>query len=179
MNAQERRREIKKILSASEEAVPGRELAARLNVSRQVIVQDIAILRANGEDIYSTNLGYVCPRGSSASRVFKTYHTDEETEEELQLIVDCGGTVKDVFVYHKIYGVISAELNISSRVDIENFMAEIAAGRSGLLMHITSDYHYHTVTAQSEEILDIIQKKLSDRGFLAQLTDYEPVNFWA
>lgn len=179
MNASERRKKIVKILKDTGDAVSGKDLAAQLNVSRQVIVQDIAILRANGRTIFSTNRGYICPEQSKESRVFKTHHTDDETEEELQLIVDCGGTVKDVFVYHKVYGVIKADLNIRSRVDIEKFMDDIASGRSSLLMNLTSDYHYHTVYADSEEILDIIQEKLDQRGFLAELLEYEPVNFWA
>lgn len=36
--------------------------------------------------------------------------------DELNLIVDCGGKVEDVFVYHKLYGVIRVEMNIKSRM---------------------------------------------------------------
>ena len=178
MNSEQRREKILTILEESERAVSGKELAAMLNVSRQAIVQDIALLRANGEDIFSTNLGYVCPKQTRSSRVFKTCHSDERVVEELQLIVDCGGTVEDVFVYHKVYGVIKADLHIRSRVDIEKFIEELESGRSSLLKNITSDYHYHTVYAESEAALDVIQEKLQDNDFLAALTDYEPVNFW-
>lgn len=178
MNSAQRRDKILEILGNSEGAVSGKELAAILNVSRQVIVQDIALLRANGENIFSTNLGYVCPRQNQASRVFKTCHSDEQVADELCLIVDCGGTVKDVFVYHKVYGILKADMNIRSRVDIERFLEELRSGRSSLLKNITSDYHYHTVTAESEEALDMIQERLEKSGFLAKLTDYEPVNFW-
>ena len=178
MNSAQRREKILDILAESGRAVPGKELASMLNVSRQVIVQDIALLRANGEDIYSSNLGYVRPKTATVSRVFKTCHSDAEVVEELQLIVDCGGVVEDVFVYHKVYGVDKAELNIRTRVDIDNFMKELESGRSSLLKNITSNYHYHTVTAHSEAVLDVIQERLSKRGFLAQLLDYEPVNFW-
>ena len=178
MNSAQRREKILEILKSSDGAVSGKELAAILNVSRQVIVQDIALLRANGENIFSTNLGYVCPVQSQASRVFKTCHSDEQVTDELRLIVDCGGTVKDVFVYHKVYGILKADMNIRSRVDIERFLEELRSGRSSLLKNITSDYHYHTVTAESEDVLDIIQERLEKNGFLAQLKDYEPVNFW-
>lgn len=178
MNSTERRNKILDILEKSEGPVSGKELACALNVSRQAIVQDIALLRANGEDIFSTNLGYVSMKQSRTSRVFKTCHSDERVVEELQLIVDCGGFVKDVFVYHKVYGVIKADLNIRSRIDIERFMKELESGRSSLLKNITSDYHYHTVYAESEAALDVIQEKLQDNDFLAALTDYEPVNFW-
>ena len=94
------------------------------------------------------------------------------------MIVDLGGMVKDVFVYHKVYGVVKAEMNIKSRMDIKNYMNEISSGKSSLLKNITSGYHYHTILAESEEILDLIQQEFKERGFLAKLQDYEPVNFW-
>lgn len=179
MKSGERREEILRILKESGKPVSGKELAARLHVSRQVIVQDIALLRTGGETILSTNVGYLCPQQKKeASRVFKVCHTDDEVEEELRLIVDDGGTVKDVFVYHKVYGVVRADLNIASRADIRKFMEGLSAGSSTLLKNITSNYHYHTVLAADEETLDGIQKKLEARGFLAPLRDYEPVDFW-
>ena len=178
MNGTQRRETILKILRESSGAVSGKELASRLNVSRQAIVQDIALLRANGEEIYSTNLGYRLPeQPARVSRVFKTCHSDAQTAAEMQLIVDCGGVVEDVFVYHKVYGVIRADLNIHSRADIERFMQELSSGKSSLLKNITSDYHYHTVSAGSEAALDMIAEKLESSGFLADLTDYEPVSF--
>lgn len=177
MNSSERRENILKILNESGKPVSGKELAAILNVSRQVIVQDIALLRANGEEILSTNVGYLHPQRRMKSRVFKTTHSDERSADEMRLIVDCGGVVEDVFVYHKVYGVIRADLHIRSRADIDVFMEDIAAGKSSLLKNITAGYHYHTVTADSEQILDLIQERLDQNGFLAQLTDYEPVTF--
>ena len=180
MTGDERREKILDILKGSSYPVAGVSLANQLKVSRQVIVQDIALLRANGTQIMSTNKGYLIQQESSSySRVFKVYHTDEETEEELTLIVDLGGRVKDVFVYHKTYGVVKAELNIKSRMDITNYLAAIAEGKSTMLKNVTSNYHYHTIYADSEKILDIIQEQLQKRGFLAKLQDYEPVDFWA
>ena len=92
--------------------------------------------------------------------------------------MDLGGCVKDIFVYHRAYGVIRGELNIRSRLDVQRFLDDVSSGKSTLLKNTTSGYHYHTVTADSEEILDLIQQALMDHGFLAPLTDYEPVNFW-
>ncbi|MCC8017095.1 MAG: transcription repressor NadR [Lachnospiraceae bacterium] len=178
MSGNERRQEISRLLAGADHAVSGKELAERFAVSRQVIVQDIALLRANGEQIVSTNLGYLMPVKSQVSRVFKVYHTDEQMEEELALVVDHGGTVQDVFVYHKTYGVIRADLNIRSRLDIRRFSDDIRTGKSTPLKNITSGYHYHTVIAPSEEILDLIQQELEEHHFLAQLLDYEPVDFW-
>ena len=178
MNGEDRREKIISILKSSNAPVAGLTLAKELGVSRQVIVQDIALLRPNATAIFSTNRGYVLQEKNVCERVFKVQHTDEEVEEELSIIVDMGGFVKDVFVYHKVYGVLKAEMNIKSSMDIRKYMEDINSGKSSLLKNVTSGYHYHTISADSEEILDMIQEDLSKRGFLAKLQDYEPVNFW-
>lgn len=178
MNGNERRANIIRMLQDSEAAISGRTLADAFGVSRQVIVQDVALLRAAEHNIASTNLGYVLMDEKKNSRVFKVIHTDEQTREELNLIVDYGGVVEDVFVYHKIYGTIKGEMRISSRKDVEDFVADIAIGKSTFLKNVTCGYHYHTVTAPTVVILDLIQEKLADMGMLAKLQDYEPINFW-
>lgn len=178
MKGQERRMQILQVLNANDAPVSGLSLAKQLQVSRQIIVQDIALLRANGTDILSTNQGYLLPKKQMFSRVFKMIHSDEEVEEELSAIVDFGGRVQDVFVYHKVYGVVRAEMNIRCRLDIQNYLSDLAAGKSSLLKNVTSGYHYHTVAAESEAVLDDIQKRLEEKGFLAKLQDYEPVDFW-
>ena len=178
MSGQERREEILTILKNSAKPVSGLALAKRLDVSRQVIVQDVALLRANGEEIVSTNRGYVASAERRCSRVFKVIHTDDQVEEELDLYVDFGGRVEDVFVFHKVHGVIRVNMNIRSRVDVRQYMQDISTGKSTQLMKLTSNYHYHTISAEREEILDMIQEELQKRGFLAKLQDYEPVDFW-
>lgn len=178
MGGQERREQILKILKNSDKPVAGTELAKQLQVSRQVIVQDMALIRANGVEILSTNRGYVIDEERTASRVFKVIHTDGQVEEELNLFVDLGGKVEDVFVFHKVYGVIKASMNIKSRRDVKNYMEGITTGKSTNLKNLTSDYHYHTITADDEQTLDMIQEELRQRGFLAKLQDYEPVDFW-
>lgn len=177
MNGAERRTKIIALLRQNDGAVSGTTLARQAGVSRQVIVQDIALLRANGYDIVSTNQGYLLSETASFSRVFKVIHTDEQVEEELSLFVDCGGHVEDVFVYHKIYNMVTAPMNIHSRLDVQHFMDNLTSGKSSLLKNITSGYHYHTITAASEELLDYIQEQLDKHGFLAPLQDYEPVEF--
>ncbi|MBQ3793290.1 MAG: transcription repressor NadR [Lachnospiraceae bacterium] len=179
MDGNERRESIVKYLQESKKPVSGNALANKFDVSRQVIVQDIALLRAEGQKITSTNTGYILDEPlAEVSRVFKVQHSEEEVEEELKLIVDYGGEVRDVFIYHKVYGTVRAELGIKSRNDIERFMDDIRTGKSSLLMNATSGYHYHTVVAPTEALLDLIQDKLNERGFLAKLRDYEPVDFW-
>lgn len=174
MNGEERRNQIIDLLRQSSTPMSGTQLAGQVGVSRQVIVQDIALLRANAYDIVSTNQGYLLADSSAKSRVFKVIHTDEEVEEELSLIVDCGGRVEDVFVSHKIYNIVKAPMNIRSRLDVKRFMDNLNSGKSSLLKNVTSGYHYHTVTAESEELLDYIHDALKERGFLAPLQDYEP-----
>lgn len=165
-------------LAQSGQPIAGTALAQAFAVSRQVIVQDIALLRANGAQIFSTNRGYLLQKADEKTRVFKVRHEDDEVERELTEIVDLGGVVEDVFVYHKVYGVVRADMQIGSRMDIANYLQEIRSGKSSLLKNVTSGYHYHTVRAKSEEILDLIQKRLQELGFLAKLQDYEPVDFW-
>lgn len=166
------------ILQNATSPVPGSKLAEDLGVTRPVIVQDIAMLRATNIDIISTNRGYVLQEPASTTRVFKTFHTDEELEEEFQIIIDLGGRIKDVFVYHKAYGVLRATLNIRSRFDIKKYLESISSGKSNSLENVTSGFHYHTVDADTEEQLDMIEEALRERGFLAKLQEYEPVNFW-
>ena len=178
MKGEERRKQLLNILSSSNSPVSGGMLSQELNVSRQIIVQDISLLRANGASIFSTNKGYLLQEEKKYSRVFKIYHTENQVEEELSTIVDAGGQIRDVFVYHKVYGVLKAEMGIKSRRDIRSYMEEISTGKSSLLMNVTSGYHYHTIDAESEEILDAIQEELQNKGFLAKLQDYEPVDFW-
>lgn len=178
MNGEQRRDKIIQLLRDKKTPVAGTELAKEFSVSRQVIVQDIALLRANGADIFSTNRGYLLQDEAKASRVFKVRHEDNEVEKELTCIVDLGGEIRDVFVYHKAYGVLRADMHIKSRMDIRRYVNDIASGKSSLLKNVTSGYHYHTILADSEEILDMIQEKLKEYGFLAKLQDYEPVDFW-
>ena len=179
LSGQERREQILNILKNSKEPIAGTDLAKQLNVSRQIIVQDMALIRANGMDVMATNRGYVYHDTKKFSRVFKVIHTDEQVEEELHLFVDFGGKVEDVFVYHKVYGVIKVSMNIKSRRDVNKYMEEISSGKSTNLKNLTSNYHYHTIAAEDEQTLDLIQEELQQRGFLAKLQDYEPVDFWS
>ena len=116
----------------------------------------------------STNRGYIFNAPHTVSRIFKVHHTDADLENELCGIVDLGGKVINVMVNHRVYGHIEAELNIGSRRQVENFMEDIRNGKSSPLKNITSDYHYHKVEAESEEILDMIQDMLKRRGFLIE-----------
>ncbi len=166
MTGSERRTDIVRQIQQTGHPVPAKALASRYHVSRQVIVQDIALIRAAGYDILSTNRGYLLGTSKMAERVFKVQHTDEQLSEELCAIVDLGGTVKNVMVNHKVYGHLEAELNIGSRRQVEEFLKDIESGKSSPLKNITANYHYHKVTADSQETLDLIEEDLKRRGFL-------------
>ncbi len=168
MSGEERRTHILQYLSHTKYPVSGNKLAREFGVSRQVIVQDIARLRSAHVPILSTNRGYIVPASSSSGckRIFKCRHTDEQAEDELNSIVDQGGVVLDVFVNHKTYGRLQADMHIRCRRDVKEYLGRIHSGKSSLLKNITSDYHYHTVSADSDEILDEIEAELGKRGIL-------------
>ena len=169
MKAAERRKSIANLLISSDSAVPGGRLSEMFGVSRQIIVQDIAVLKASGYDILSTHSGYVIQDTPLKERVFKVYHTTHQTEDELSTIVELGGTVVDVFVWHKVYGKMSAPLNIFSRLHIDQFIEGVRSGKSVELMSITGGFHYHTVRAESEQILDNIEHALSAKNYIAPI----------
>lgn len=168
MTGTDRRIEIVKMIRNSAVPLSGKTLASTLDVSRQVIVQDIALIRASGHDIISTNRGYIINEPHTVTRTLKVCHTDEQLEEELNSIVDLGGTVCNVIVNHKVYGRLEAELNISSRRKAAEFIEDIKSGKSSPLKNITSNYHYHKVEADSEETLDMIENMLREKGFLVE-----------
>ena len=166
MTGSKRREEIVNKIKSSTSPIPGKTLAHLYDVSRQVIVQDIALLRTAGYDIISTNRGYLLNAPHTISRIFKVSHTDDQTEDELCSIVDLGGTVVNVMVNHRVYGHMEAPLGISSRLKIKEFIDDIKSGKSSPLKNITSNYHYHTVEADSEKTLDLIEKALKEKGYL-------------
>ena len=167
MKVTERRKAIVNLLSASKTPISGGELSKQFNVSRQIIVQDITVLKGLGYEIFSTHHGYVLQKSPLVERVFKLKHTTEQTEDELNSIVDLGGTVVDVFVWHKVYGKISAALNIFSRLHVKQFLEGVRTGKSTELMNITGGYHYHTVRADSEAVLDRIGVMLTEKKYIA------------
>ena len=173
MNTGERRGEILKILKQTEVPIAARELAGRFGVSRQVIVQDLAVIRASTPGILSTTKGYVMEQDSSCTREFKVRHSQDKAAQELNLIVDCGGHVKNISISHRVYGRVSAEMDIRSRQDVTEFIAALNDSQSTVLSTATSGYHYHLVEAASEERLDLIGEQLKAAGFLAPLRPWE------
>lgn len=175
MTTAQRREAILEILKKAEAPVAARELAADFGVSRQVIVQDIAVIRAYTPGLIATTRGYTLQLETSGAytREYKVRHQQEDTEKELCLIVDCGGRVKTTSVSHRVYGRITADMDIRSRQDVEEFIASLKGSHSSLLSGVTSGYHYHLVEADNERRLDMIEEKLHQAGYLAPLQPWE------
>ena len=189
-----RRKSLLSALRVSTQPLAGGALAEQLGVSRQIIVQDIALLRETGVNIVATTKGYVLageptpggeneatedapnsekPDDEPFSRTFKVHHSVEQTQDELQTIVAAGGRVKNVSISHRAYGRVTAPLNIATTDDIARFISDIESGKSSPLCTATSGYHYHLIAADSERALEAIGRALAEKGYLAPLLPHE------
>jgi len=169
MTAEERRDKIIASLKRSNTPLTGTYLANLFNVTRQVIVQDIAILRAAGYEIIATPQGYMIPRSSQPrglTRVFAVKHGTEHIKDELNAIVDCGGKVLDVIIEHPVYGEFKASLMMSSQRDVEIYIDTMEKMGAEPLSKLTEGVHLHTVEADSIAVLDKIEKVLKQKGYL-------------
>lgn len=170
MDGEQRRQEILQILQNNKQPISGTELAKQMGVSRQIIVQDIALLRAINKNILSTNKGYILffeiQENGKCKRSMKVRHEESEILDELFTIVDLGGRVLDVVVEHPIYGQIMVDLIINSRTDAEKFMCQVKENRIKPLNDLTKGIHYHTIVADSEDALEAIEEKLMEKGYL-------------
>lgn len=172
MTGEDRRAQIRRMLQQAQHPLTGTVLARELHVSRQVIVQDIALMRAEHLPILSTNKGYLlrpdAAQASQPKRVFFVRHTTEQVMEEFMTVIDLGGRILDVSVEHELYGPIRADLLIENAQDATEFIERLAACRDNPLKVLTDDCHFHTVTAPSEKLLDLIEAELRSRGFLEE-----------
>lgn len=169
MNTQERREAIKIKIMESEKPISASTLAKIFHVSRQIIVGDVAILRASQEAILATPRGYIFDN----KQVENTYiiacnHTQNDTQEELNIIVDAGGYIEDVIIHHSIYGELSGKLHIGSRLDVEEFIALCNEKKAKNLSDLNEGIHFHTIKVANEKIYNTIITKLKDKGFLYQ-----------
>ncbi|MBB2184637.1 transcription repressor NadR [Lachnospiraceae bacterium MD1] len=168
MEGSKRRELLVKMLSEQSEPVSGGELSKRLGVSRQVIVQDIALLRASEVNIISTTKGYLIYQAENkqVKRLMKVRHTTEQIEDELCTIVDNGGKVLDVLVTHQIYGPITTALTIRNRQDVYDFVKKVHEKKIVPLKDLTDGVHQHTVETDSEASLDRVEQALDQKGYL-------------
>ena len=163
-----RRQQILEILNHSTAPISGGALARRLGVSRQVIVQDIALLRAVNKNILATTKGYVMysQEPEACHRIYCVNHSDDAITDELNTIVDNGGKVLDVIIEHEIYGQISANLILENRRDVAEFYDRLMHSHAKPLNLLANGIHYHTVEARSEVMLDNIERALREKGYL-------------
>lgn len=168
MEGDARRRELLRLIAESHNPISGTKLAQKLHVSRQVIVQDVALLRASKYPIFATNRGYVLLQNYAhhVTRVIRVKHDSRQIEEELNIIVDCGARVLDVIIEHEVYGVIRADLKVASRQEVKLFLNDLSKNQTKPLTDLTNGIHSHTIEAKSEEILDLVEKMLKEKEFL-------------
>lgn len=152
---EERRAMLLDMLKQEGQPITGTELAKRTSVSRQVIVSDMALLKARNVPIMATSQGYVLFTSNEdktrCERQIACRHTSADTEEELNIFVDAGVTVKNVTVEHAVYGEITASIMVSSRHDVQQFMQKLADTKSNLLLELTEGVHIHLISASTEE----------------------------
>lgn len=172
---EERRELILQWLTEEDQPITGSLLATKTNVSRQVIVQDISILKARDFPILATAQGYVYLKEQSKSdavvKVIACKHRPEQTEDELNIIVDYGGVVRDVVVEHPVYGDLTASLMIRNRRDVQLFIAKMTSTKASLLSQLTDGVHLHTIEARNKETIEEICEALSKAGYMLSSDD--------
>ena len=170
MNQTERRAKILDAMNNSNTSISASKLAAEFGVTRQIIVSDIAILRANGHKIIATRRGYVIEKTEDDSIVESIVcrHSAEETLQEFYIITDNGGSVDNVIVEHPIYGQISADLNIRSRYDAEEFVRMAKEANASQLCDLTGGLHIHMIKVPDKDAYMRIIGGLKNAGILEQ-----------
>lgn len=170
MTGEERRMKILNKLQETDTPLSGTALAKAFHVSRQIIVQDIALMRAENCGILSTNKGYLLrskkTENTQPMRVFFVKHETQQVLDEFLTIIELGGKILDVAVEHEIYGQICVDLLIETMEDAADFHKKLLSCRDNPLKVLTDDCHYHTVAAPSERLLDLIEDDLRRKGYL-------------
>lgn len=165
--AQARRQAVAQALEEAVEPVSAAALAERFSVSRQIIVGDVALLRAGGTDILATPRGYLLGgRGGGVERTVACVHAPEEMERELNAIVDAGGEVVDVIVEHPVYGQLTGLLGVRSRYDVAEFVRRVEEHGARPLSALTGGIHLHTVRCPDEKTFRRVRKSLEADNFL-------------
>ncbi|MDY6896055.1 MAG: transcription repressor NadR [Thermotogota bacterium] len=164
MRKQERLKKILNILSTNKYSIPGQQLAEKFGVTRQVIVKDIAILKAQGYDIQSSPKGYSMNKDNKLIKLIAVKHTPEQIEDELKTIVNCGGRVIDVSVEHPVYGELSGKIDVDTIEEVENFIAKLKTSKP--LSIINNGVHLHRIEIENEEQFNCIKRELKKRKIL-------------
>ena len=169
MNAETRRKMILEHLSRSTSPVSATVLAGIYSVSRQVIVGDIALLRAAGEHITATPRGYILAHDDPGmTKTVAVKHNLKQTAEELYIFIDNGCIVEDVIVEHHIYGQLVGQLQLTSRYDVGQFLDRLDRGGSTILSSLTDGIHLHTLRCPDESAFNRACSALKEAGLLLE-----------
>ncbi|CAM2078817.1 MAG: transcription repressor NadR [uncultured Clostridium sp.] len=167
MKADERRNSIIEMLMREKKAIKGTTLAESFNVTRQIIVKDIAILRAKGNNIIATPDGYMINDDNSRVKsVIAVNHNNEDVIKELEIVVKYGGIIEDVIVEHPLYGEIKGILMIKNLNDLNKFKNALKEINAKPLSILTNGVHLHTISADSIENMELIKEELKENGFI-------------
>lgn len=168
MNSEERRQAILQALNGAGKPLSATALAGQLAVSRQIIVGDVALLRAGGAQIIATARGYVLGQDGEKRHTVACCHPAEAMGRELELVVDYGCTVEDVIVEHPVYGQITGRLDVASRYDVGEFVEKVKAGAAKPLSDLTDGIHLHTLRCPDEIAFERLLEALRNEGFLLE-----------
>jgi len=161
-----RQRQILQLMRTHSEPIRGEEIAQICHVTRQVVVHEIALLRASGIPIVATPRGYYLDESTALAQqtVISVRHRPEETAHELYTLVDYGIQIDNVIVEHPLYGELRGMLQLRSRRDVDHFLAQVRAGQVALLSSLTDGYHLHTVTYPDKLVLEQAVQALRQKG---------------
>ncbi|BCZ43941.1 transcriptional regulator [Clostridium gelidum] len=167
MNSVDRRESIIKLLLVSNEPIKGSVIASKYLVTRQVIVKDIAILRAKGENIIATPDGYIInKKENKVKAIIAVTHNEEEMFTEMSIVIKYGGTIEDVIVEHPLYGEIAAMLMIKNYNELNKFVQKYQEQKARLLSVLTNGVHLHTISAESDDDINLIISELKKNNFI-------------
>ena len=167
MDSAKRREHIMLSLKNAERPISATKFAKELGVSRQIIVGDVALLRASGENILATPRGYVIDHSSvSEQYTVACVHDFDSMEDELNIMVDNGCTVVNVIVEHPLYGQLTGPLHLSSRYDVSQFMSACRENGASPLSTLTGGVHLHVLSCPDADCFERTKKALDEAGFL-------------
>lgn len=170
MERDDRLKRLSDILASSEEPYSGACLAAELGVSRQAVVQDIAILREKGFPVMATSRGYVLRlRSHRFRRTVAVHHEPKDIADELGAIVDNGGRIVDVIVDHPVYGELRGNIDVSTREEAARFVNLLLSTGQNPLLNLSGGFHLHTLEAKDETAMVSIENALREKGFIPAL----------
>lgn len=169
MSGRSRREQIVEVLEQADRPVSASTLAKQFHVSRQIIVGDIALLRASGVKISATPKGYLMDRDHGGlRRQIVCQHTEEQMGEELCICVDHGCAVLDVIVEHPVYGQLAGQLRVRTRYDVNQFLELVARDSARGLAELTNGIHLHTLRCPDEAAFQRVRRELDRKGFLVK-----------